>query len=146
MEFQTIRKPRQSIRQEIRNKVLEARNYCSYCGTSSVSIEIDHILPFYLGGTNELSNLTTCCSKCNSTKHTYSIDQFLYSLLKKTTKEREWVSKTVVKIRLIKKGIITRWDSSLDYYYGRIERLRKRHSFFYKIIHSIVTEKYKLFN
>jgi hypothetical protein len=37
---------------------------CTNCG-SKINIEIDHILPFALGGTNDLANLRLLCRSCN---------------------------------------------------------------------------------
>ena len=43
---------------------------CRYCGRSSpdIVLEIDHILPVSMGGTNDISNLVTVCSQCNNGK------------------------------------------------------------------------------
>ncbi len=42
---------------------------CCSCGRSTreygVTLEVDHIVPRSLGGTDDLSNLQTLCSKCN---------------------------------------------------------------------------------
>lgn len=51
--------------------VLARDNYtCQYCGRKppDVTLQIDHRLPFSLGGTDELRNLVTACSECNGGK------------------------------------------------------------------------------
>lgn len=60
--------PSRYIPQEIREAVLARDGYrCVKCGSTQY-LEVDHILPYSLGGTNELSNLQTLCRKCNSEK------------------------------------------------------------------------------
>jgi len=53
-------------------------NYtCFYCGKKGGKLEGDHKIPISKGGTNELSNLTTSCRKCNRQKKDKSIEEFL---------------------------------------------------------------------
>lgn len=55
----------------IRVSILHRDGYkCVFCGRSSkqVELEVDHILPFSKGGTNEPSNLQTLCFDCNRGK------------------------------------------------------------------------------
>ena len=54
-----------------RNNVFLRDNYtCQYCNTrlSKVNLTIDHVLPRSLGGSTSWENVTTACTKCNSTK------------------------------------------------------------------------------
>jgi len=63
-----------SIPLKIRMKVLQRDNFkCVCCGKSPASdsrvqLEVDHIYPFSRGGTSDLENLQTLCSKCNKGK------------------------------------------------------------------------------
>lgn len=41
---------------------------CTYCGTSAEPLECDHIVPISRGGSNDDSNLTTACRRCNRSK------------------------------------------------------------------------------
>jgi CRISPR/Cas system Type II protein with McrA/HNH and RuvC-like nuclease domain len=51
-----------------RNRVFKRDgNQCVYCG-SKKELTIDHVIPKSRGGTNEWTNLVTCCSKCNLKK------------------------------------------------------------------------------
>jgi CRISPR/Cas system Type II protein with McrA/HNH and RuvC-like nuclease domain len=51
-----------------RNRVFKRDgNQCVYCGTKK-ELTIDHVIPKSRGGTNEWTNLVTCCSKCNLKK------------------------------------------------------------------------------
>lgn len=49
---------------------------CRYCGRSApnVILEIDHIIPVKLGGTNDLLNLVAACHDCNSGKSARALD------------------------------------------------------------------------
>lgn len=48
---------------------------CQYCGRSApdVKLEIDHIIPVSKGGSNESTNLLTCCKECNIGKSNMNI-------------------------------------------------------------------------
>lgn len=45
---------------------------CIYCGKNSIEdgarLQVDHVVPFSKGGKNDVSNLVTCCDKCNMGK------------------------------------------------------------------------------
>jgi len=62
------------INYRLRYMILTRDKYtCRSCGASpvkdsTVSLEIDHIIPWSKGGRTELSNLQVLCSKCNSGK------------------------------------------------------------------------------
>lgn len=49
---------------------------CRYCGRCApeVRIEVDHIVPVALGGTNDLLNLVAACEDCNSGKGARRLD------------------------------------------------------------------------
>ena len=53
---------------------------CCYCGSSveeGVKLTLDHIIPHSLGGGNEVSNLITCCHKCNSSRGNRPVADFV---------------------------------------------------------------------
>ena len=59
------------ISKSTRVSVLHRDKYkCIFCGRSSQQIElqIDHIIPFSQGGSNEIDNLQTLCIDCNQGK------------------------------------------------------------------------------
>ena len=44
---------------------------CAYCGATiedGARLTLDHLRPVSRGGSNEASNLVTCCCKCNSSR------------------------------------------------------------------------------
>jgi hypothetical protein len=52
----------------VRFTVLRRDSYtCRYCGRKApfVSLQVDHVVPWSMEGTNELSNLVTSCKECN---------------------------------------------------------------------------------
>ncbi len=62
---------RRSISTRVRFEVLRAYNFaCAYCGApaSLGRLEIDHMIPVALGGTNDPWNLAPACVDCNGGK------------------------------------------------------------------------------
>ena len=75
--------------EKVKKRIKERDNYtCQECGKKEgsripkeellrlplgeakrVSIEVHHIKPLYLGGRDELENLTTLCYRCHKLKH-----------------------------------------------------------------------------
>jgi HNH endonuclease len=44
---------------------------CAYCGEAvedGAKLTLDHLMPHSNGGSNEATNLVTCCHKCNSSR------------------------------------------------------------------------------
>lgn len=59
-----------------RFKVLERDGYrCRYCGRSAddIAIDVDHIVPVRLGGTDDLDNLVAACVDCNAGKSAHEL-------------------------------------------------------------------------
>jgi 5-methylcytosine-specific restriction endonuclease McrA len=49
---------------------------CSYCGTTGVPLNIDHIRPRSRGGSDRVSNLTLACIPCNQAKSDRPVEEF----------------------------------------------------------------------
>lgn len=49
---------------------------CAYCGTKSVPLEIEHIVPKFRGGSNRIFNLTLACHDCNQKKGNQTATEF----------------------------------------------------------------------
>lgn len=60
------------IRKDLRLAVyLRDGMACMWCGSTledGAQLTLDHVTPHTNGGTNEVSNLVTCCHKCNSVR------------------------------------------------------------------------------
>lgn len=72
-------KPTLTIKEwgELRSYVLARDNYtCEYCGIKDVKICIDHKRPLAQGGTDNIDNLATACSRCNSQKANRTVEQW----------------------------------------------------------------------
>lgn len=55
----------------VRYAILQRDNFtCRYCGATApdVKLQVDHVVPVALGGSNDPSNGVTACRKCNSGK------------------------------------------------------------------------------
>lgn len=68
------------IRQEKRLAIyLRDGLACVYCGAKveeGAKLSLDHVTPDSKGGTNDATNLVTCCSRCNSSRGNRSISKF----------------------------------------------------------------------
>ena len=63
---------------EVREYLLEKfKHTCAYCGAKEVPVEIDHVVPRSLGGSNRISNLILACRSCNVAKGNQSLTEFL---------------------------------------------------------------------
>lgn len=62
---------RENVSKTVRVRVFQRDNFkCVFCGrgAESTTIELDHIHPVTLGGTNDIENLQTLCADCNAGK------------------------------------------------------------------------------
>src|SRR5919199_432267 len=63
---------------EVREYLLEKFNRrCVYCGATDTRLEIEHVKPRSLGGSNQVSNLAIACRSCNQAKGNQDIRNFL---------------------------------------------------------------------
>lgn len=64
--------------QEIQKAVFKRDDYtCKYCGKRGGKLEVDHVIPFSKGGSDDLSNLVTSCRHCNAQKHDKTLEEFM---------------------------------------------------------------------
>jgi hypothetical protein len=60
-----------AVSKRLRYEILRRDNHtCRYCGATApeVSLQVDHVHPVSLGGTDEASNLVAACVDCNTGK------------------------------------------------------------------------------
>lgn len=50
--------------------------YCGACVEDEAKLTLDHLKPYSKGGSNEATNLVTCCSRCNSSRGNRSYTKF----------------------------------------------------------------------
>jgi len=63
---------------EVREYLLEKwQRRCVYCGRQGVPLQVEHITPRAVGGTNRVSNLTLACKGCNVAKGAQDVRAFL---------------------------------------------------------------------
>lgn len=63
-----MHRPRVPVPRSMRARVFERDGFaCRSCGAIE-PLSIDHVLPWALGGTNDIDNLQTLCVSCNSRK------------------------------------------------------------------------------
>jgi len=72
---------------EVREYLLEKwKRKCAYCGKTDTPLEIEHITPRSIGGSNRISNLTLACRPCNHAKGNKTAEEFGYPEIQKQAK------------------------------------------------------------
>ena len=68
---------REALSTSIREFVFKRDGFvCSYCGDVEGPFQIDHKHPVFLGGTNDIDNLTVACRACNLSKGAKPLDEW----------------------------------------------------------------------
>ncbi len=62
-------------REEVHNKY---NGHCAYCGKEITikSMQVDHIIPKKLDGSDEIGNLNPSCRSCNHYKRSFDLETF----------------------------------------------------------------------
>ena len=123
---------RKALSKKIRFDIFK-RDYftCQYCGDTppKVVLQVDHINPVKLGGTNEQDNLITSCQPCNIGKGAGSLSNIPQSLKNKAENiaEKEEQIKGYNKILKKQAARIEKesW-SVIDALYGKQETTKSR--------------------
>jgi 5-methylcytosine-specific restriction endonuclease McrA len=76
-----IRRPRPRVKLTKREVLRRDEYTCQYCGTHTVHLTIDHVIPRRLGGQHEWSNLVAACPTCNHRKGGRTVEQAQMHLL-----------------------------------------------------------------
>lgn len=73
------------ITQEMIDTLIQrSQGKCEYCGKDCTdNYHIDHKLPLYRGGKNNIENLAFCCPKCNWSKGKKTAEEYIDKLLHK---------------------------------------------------------------
>lgn len=73
---------------EVREYLLEKwGRKCAYCGAEGVPLEVEHITPRVLGGSNRVSNLCLACGPCNRKKGERTAAQFGHTEVQERAKK-----------------------------------------------------------
>ncbi len=124
-----------------RKKIMD-HGCCAYCGYSEDYIVVDHIFPTSLGGDSELKNLTAACVKCNSIKNSRVIEEFLsYVSIRRDIIRNRTYSYTG-QLAKYKRGRLSHYPK--DWLIDAIRKNRELHSYYTRIINSILMKKYLL--
>lgn len=79
-EKAVLRKSQRNIDQVIAWQVFRRDNFrCVYCGCGSTPLTVDHLVLWEDLGDTVPANLVSACKKCNHTRHSQSIVDFLAS-------------------------------------------------------------------
>lgn len=67
------------------NIFLRDQYSCQYCGVqlTTKTATLDHIVPRSKGGTNDWTNIVTCCKECNCKKADKTLEEIGFKLLNK---------------------------------------------------------------
>lgn len=126
---------------EVREYLLEKFNHtCVYCGARNIPLQVEHVIPKALGGTNRVSNLVLSCGPCNLSKGKQRVEDFLSAkptLLKKIKAQLKTPLKDAASMnstrwelwrRLCKTNIAVECGSGATTKYNRIKQnLPKQH-------------------
>ena len=89
---------------------------CAYCGREIAykDMQVDHIHPQYLGGSDEMGNLNPACRMCNRRKGTFTLDKFRDQLQRQAD------------------GVMKTFQGRMSLAYGLIERVNKPVIFYFE--------------
>lgn len=93
---------------------------CAYCGHSITqkAMQVDHIKPRYLNGSDEIDNLNPACFACNNYKLTYSIEELREQIAAQVDRARA----KSVNFRLAERyGLIEVTGAPVVFYFERKE-------------------------
>jgi 5-methylcytosine-specific restriction endonuclease McrA len=107
---------------EIREYLLEKwHRTCAYCGAKDVPLQVEHIQPKALGGSNRVSNLTLACQPCNQKKGAKPIAEFLKAkpeLLKKIQAQTKAPLKDAAAVNAARLALANRLQKRWPVHFG----------------------------
>lgn len=78
LKFQRISEKNIRKWKKISKFVFERDQYtCRYCKRVGGVLEVDHVIPFSKGGSDDLDNLVTSCRTCNRQKKNKTVAEFI---------------------------------------------------------------------
>lgn len=90
MPFPSVIRLATYIRVPFKKVILSRKNIlrrdghkCQYCGASSITLTVDHIIPKSRGGEDSWENLVSACLRCNNRKGSQTPDEAQMPLLRR---------------------------------------------------------------
>ncbi len=90
MPFPSVIRLSNFVRVPFKKVILSRKNIlrrdghrCQYCGSASISLTVDHIMPRSRGGEDSWENLISACLRCNNRKGSHTPDEAHMPLLKR---------------------------------------------------------------
>lgn len=72
---------------------------CIYCNRHfermKDRLQLDHLIPWSKGGTNDESNLVTCCKPCNVARGDQTVEEFVHQFAKGSAKKGQTILKRI---------------------------------------------------
>jgi hypothetical protein len=129
-----------------RQFLIEKNPFCVFCNDSEIkNLVIDHIMPINIGGSNEFSNLTILCKKCNNKKWCYPINQFRIVTDSKKNKCEVDIKKKMYYLECLLSNKPINYLHTYESLSRKIEKLINYYYYLDKILYSIDNKKYKIF-
>jgi len=74
-----LRKSTRQIDQVVSWQVFRRDKYaCRYCGKNDVPLTVDHLVCWEEGGPSTLTNMVSCCKKCNKIRGNMAYDEWIH--------------------------------------------------------------------
>ena len=96
---------------------------CQYCGKKNCRLEVHHLLPRSMGGSNKLENLITLCSNCHHLAH--SSDEQLVAFQKKFGKKANGTLRYATQMNVLR-HMLQREYPDVELTYGFITKEIRR--------------------
>ena len=94
--------------------------HCAYCGTKITidQMQIDHVRAVRRGGKDAVENYFPACRSCNTSKATYTVEEFRERLIIDVDRMR----RDSAKFRILERfGIVKQMKSQIRFYFEREE-------------------------
>lgn len=121
--------------------------YCAYCGCDNYSIlEIDHILPVFLGGASKNYNYTVACQSCNARKGVSPLAVWREKLCDKLYPLSQKIEKLDQQVESFLKYPLEKYDAHrVAHLIGSSYEKKVLYNYFCRIIDSIDNRSYQIF-
>lgn len=115
---------RTQITQALRYQVMRRDQFtCQYCGAQSphATLQIDHVVPAALGGSNDPENLVTACAQCNAGKGKSQADEATVAAV--SERNLRWADALAEAAHIVRSGSGD-YDGELDEFRDAWQRWR----------------------